>query len=192
MLALVRPSPSRSRVHAASWCRGGALVICHFDWLPLPGNVVAATEALILEHNPEWPLSGGLGMYPLWTLDVAEAGFTGLETFSFDVPVAYSHEAWRGRIRASAGVAASLPPDAVAAFDDELARPPATGLPERASGRPPPRVGARGAHPGAATSRHAANRLAPRHPSGLLPRVPTPADTHTGRRRGRRHGRDGR
>jgi SAM-dependent methyltransferase len=100
---------------------GGALAICYFDWLPLPGNVVAATEALILEHNPEWPLAGGLGMYPLWTVDVAEAGFTGLETFSFDVTVPYSHEAWRGRIRASAGVAASLPPDAVAAFDGELA-----------------------------------------------------------------------
>jgi SAM-dependent methyltransferase len=99
---------------------GGALAICYFDWLPMPGNVVAATEALILEHNPEWPLSGGLGMYPLWTLDVAEAGFTGLETFSFDVDVPYRHEAWRGRIRASAGVAASLPPDAVAAFDGEL------------------------------------------------------------------------
>jgi hypothetical protein len=59
-------------------------------------------------------------MYPLWTLDVSEAGFTGLETFSFDVSVPYTHVAWRGRIRASAGVAASLPPDAVAAFDDEL------------------------------------------------------------------------
>ena len=99
----------------------GAIVICYLDWLPLPGNVVAATEALILEHNPEWPLAGGLGMYPLWTLDVAEAGFTGLETFSFDLDVSYSHEAWRGRIRASAGVAASLPPDAVADFDAELA-----------------------------------------------------------------------
>jgi len=99
----------------------GTLAICYFDWLPLPGNVVASTEALILEHNPEWPAAGGLGMYPLWTLDVAEAGFTGLETFSFDVDVSYNHDAWRGRIRASAGVAASLPPDAVAAFDRELA-----------------------------------------------------------------------
>ena len=60
-------------------------------------------------------------MYPLWTLDVAAAGFLGLETFSFDVEVPYRHDAWRGRIRASAGVAASLPPDAVAAFDAELA-----------------------------------------------------------------------
>jgi SAM-dependent methyltransferase len=99
----------------------GALAICYFDWLPVPGNVVAATESLILRHNPVWPHSGGLGMYPLWTLDVAEAGFTRLETFSFDVDVHYSHEAWRGRIRASAGVAASLPSDAVATFDAELA-----------------------------------------------------------------------
>ena len=100
---------------------GGALAIAHFDWLPLPGNVVAATEALILQHNPAWAFSGGLGMYPQWTLDAAGAGFTGLETFSFDVDVPYSHVAWRGRIRASAGVAASLPPDAVATFDGELA-----------------------------------------------------------------------
>ena len=113
------------RAAAAAECMrvlvpGGALSICYFDWLPMPGNVVAATEALILQHNPEWPCSGGLGMYPLWSLDVAEAGFEALETFSFDVPVSYSHEAWRGRIRASAGVAASLPPDAVADFDLEL------------------------------------------------------------------------
>src|ERR1019366_4825330 len=118
------------RPAAAAECRrvlvpDGALVICYFDWLPLPGNVVAATEALILEHNPEWPLAGGLGMYPLWTLDVAEAGFRRLETFSFDVDVSYSHEAWRGRIRASAGVAASLPPDARPDLNGELA-----GLPD--------------------------------------------------------------
>ena len=140
------------RPRAAAECRrvlvpGGFLVICYFDWLPLPGNVVAETEALILEHNPEWPLAGGLGMYPLWTLDVAEAGFSGLETFSFDVPVEYTHEAWRGRIRASAGVAASLPPDAVTAFDDELGALLRQGLPGRAPGCPPPGVGARGARP---------------------------------------------
>ncbi|MGD0944912.1 MAG: class I SAM-dependent methyltransferase [Acidimicrobiales bacterium] len=31
----------------------GAIVICYFDWLPLPDNVVAATLSLILRHNPE-------------------------------------------------------------------------------------------------------------------------------------------
>jgi SAM-dependent methyltransferase len=100
---------------------GGSLAICHFDWLPVVGSVVAATEDLILKHNPTWAFGGGTGMYPSWTADVAAAGFVDLETFSFDVDVPYSHEAWRGRIRASAGVAASLPPDAVTVFDAELA-----------------------------------------------------------------------
>jgi SAM-dependent methyltransferase len=97
---------------------GGTLVICHFDWIPRPGTVAAATEALILQHNPAWRFSGGTGIYPAWTTDVSGAGFEGLQTFSFDVDVWYSHEAWRGRVRASAGVAASLNANAVAAFDD--------------------------------------------------------------------------
>jgi SAM-dependent methyltransferase len=101
---------------------GGRIVIAHFDWIPLPGNVVDATEHLIMRHNPQWKWNGGTGLHPRWLADVATAGFTHLETFSFDVGVPYSHEAWRGRIRASAGVAASLPPDKVREFDDELAR----------------------------------------------------------------------
>lgn len=100
---------------------GGVAVIAHFDWLPLPGSVVAATEALIRAHNPAWALGGGTGIYPLWPGDLTAAGFTGIETFSFDVAQPYAPQAWRGRIRASAGVAASLGPGAVAAFDAELA-----------------------------------------------------------------------
>ena len=100
---------------------GGRLVIAHFDWLPLPGNVAAATEALILAHNPAWRGAGGRGIHPAWLTDAAVAGFRDIETFSFDVATPYTHEAWRGRIRASAGVAASLPPDDVVRFDAELA-----------------------------------------------------------------------
>lgn len=100
---------------------GGAIVICHFDSLPLPGNVVEATEQLILAHNPSWGAAGGNGMYPAWARDVAGDGFTGIETFSYDVGAPYSHEGWRGRIRASAGVAASLAAEAVARFDAEHA-----------------------------------------------------------------------
>ncbi|MFN0146978.1 MAG: class I SAM-dependent methyltransferase [Dehalococcoidia bacterium] len=98
---------------------GGRLVVCHYDWIPVPGNVVQATEALIVKHNPAWKMGGGLGMHPYVATDVAVAGFTDIETFSFDVAALYSHEAWRGRIRASAGVAASLSPEQVAAFDAE-------------------------------------------------------------------------
>jgi SAM-dependent methyltransferase len=110
------------RPRAAAECRrllkpGGILVIAHFDWLPLPGNVVEASEALILAHNPGWAGAGSTGIYGRWLSDLAAAGFEALESFSFDLGVAYTHEAWRGRIRASAGVGASLADHKVAAFD---------------------------------------------------------------------------
>lgn len=98
---------------------GGVIVICHFDWIPLPGNVAEATEQLILSHNPAWHLGGGAGIYPDWPADVANAGFVGIETASFDMHVPYTHEAWLGRIRASAGVSASLSPEEVAVFQAE-------------------------------------------------------------------------
>jgi SAM-dependent methyltransferase len=98
----------------------GFLVIAHFDWIPLPGNVVEATEKLIETHNPAWKLGGGKGIYPAWLRDAGVAGFVDIETFSFDRQAPYSHAAWRGRIRASAGVAASLSPEQVGRFDADL------------------------------------------------------------------------
>jgi ubiquinone/menaquinone biosynthesis C-methylase UbiE len=100
---------------------GGRLVIAHFDWLAQRDNVVTMTERLIERFNPDWHLGNSSGIYPPWLGDVAEGGFDATETFSFDVDLLYSHEAWRGRIRASAGVGASLPADEVARFDNELA-----------------------------------------------------------------------
>lgn len=98
----------------------GWLLIAHFDWLPLPGNVADATERLIQQHNPAWKFAGGLGMYPAWLSDVLLAGFEDVESFSFDVAAPYTHEGWRGRIRASAGVAASMDPEQVVRFDAAL------------------------------------------------------------------------
>lgn len=100
----------------------GRVVVAHFDWLPLQGNVVEATERLILKHNPSWHLGGGNGFHPESLPHLHAAGFSGFESFSYDVEVSYTAEAWRGRIRASAGVAASLTPAQVDAFDREFAR----------------------------------------------------------------------
>jgi SAM-dependent methyltransferase len=99
----------------------GRLAICHFDWMSLRGNMVEATENLIMKHNPDWNLGGGLGIYPQWLRDLADGGYRGIESFSFDLEVPYTHEAWRGRIRASAGVGASLSPERIAEFDADLA-----------------------------------------------------------------------
>ena len=82
----------------------GRLVIAHLDWIPLPGNVVEATERLIESHNPAWTMGGRHGMWPQWIPDVHAGGFEAIETFSFDLDIPYTHDAWRGRIRASAGI----------------------------------------------------------------------------------------
>lgn len=100
---------------------GGYIVLAHFDWIPLPGNVVDATEQLIMRHNPRWKMAGGNGIHAYELADLSAAGLTGVEAFAFDVGTPYTHEDWRGRIRASAGVAASLSAEQVARFDAELA-----------------------------------------------------------------------
>jgi SAM-dependent methyltransferase len=99
----------------------GMLVIAHFDWIPLTGNMVRGTEELIEHHNPDWKMGRGLGVHPLWLRDLGEAGYGSLETFSYDVEVPYTPEAWRGRVRASAGVGGSMTAEHVEEFDKELA-----------------------------------------------------------------------
>ena len=47
-------------------------------------------------------------------------GFGAIETFSFDVDVAFTHPQWRGRIRASAPIQGSLTTEAVVTFDRAL------------------------------------------------------------------------
>jgi SAM-dependent methyltransferase len=112
--------PAAAREARRLLVEGGAIVIAHFDWLPADGNLVAATEKLILCYTPGWPFAGGSGLYPEWLLDLREAGFTGIETFSFDIAVPYSHEDWVGRVRASAPIAGTLNADLTNKFSAEL------------------------------------------------------------------------
>ncbi len=98
---------------------GGALLICHHDWMPHPGTVAHASEFLIEAHNPRWRLGRGSGLYPAWSDDMRLAGLRDIAFAGFDEEAVYSHEAWRGRIRASAGVSGAMAPEAVARFDAE-------------------------------------------------------------------------
>src|SRR3954470_20261402 len=100
---------------------GGHLLIAMLAWLPLNGNVVAATERVIEKHNPGWKLGNYQAGGVRSMRDHAPGGFCNRESFSVDYDIPYSHEAWRGRIRASAGISASLGPEAVAAFDAQHA-----------------------------------------------------------------------
>jgi ubiquinone/menaquinone biosynthesis C-methylase UbiE len=65
---------------------GGALVICHMDYLPLAGNVCAVTEALILEHVANFDLALGRAL---------------AERFP-DEPLAVPHRVWALIARAPA------------------------------------------------------------------------------------------
>lgn len=108
----------------------GRLILAHLDWIAQPGNVVEATERLIERHNPAWKMGGGDGIHAYELTDAAAAGFIDIESFSFDLGIEYTHAAWRGRIRASAGVAASLAAPAISLFDDELGELLARDFPE--------------------------------------------------------------
>jgi SAM-dependent methyltransferase len=99
---------------------GATLVIGHTSWLPLEDPLAAATEELILRHNPDWTAAGYDGRFdakPAWAAGRAE--WRG--AFAFDLELPFTHASWRGRIRASRPVGATLSPAQVAAFDRELA-----------------------------------------------------------------------
>jgi SAM-dependent methyltransferase len=100
---------------------GGALLICHLDWLPIPGSVAHATEFLIEAHNPRWRMGRGSGFYPAWADDLRQAGFGAIGFAGFDHEAVYPRADWRGRVRASAGVGGAMDPEAVARFDAALA-----------------------------------------------------------------------
>ncbi len=108
---------------------GGRIIIAHYDWIPLPGNLLELTENLICQFNPAWRGGGGTGIYRRWYADVSGAGFKELASCTYDEAAPYTHEAWRGRVRASAGIAASLPADRVKAFDSALAEAMARHFP---------------------------------------------------------------
>lgn len=101
---------------------GGQLAIIHFDWLNIPGSVAEASEQLIdafnpLSAKPHLKYGNGVGIYPAWTIDVTQAGFEYIQTFSFDVVVPYTPQAWRGRVRAHQALSGKMTTEQILRFD---------------------------------------------------------------------------
>ena len=95
---------------------GGVLVTTHFSWLPEADALARSSEELVLRFNPAWQgagWSGAVPMVPGWSTGRA----TVRAMFWFDTAVPFTHESWRGRMRACRGVGASLSAVEVEAFD---------------------------------------------------------------------------
>src|SRR6185436_998953 len=109
---------------------GGVLVTTHFSWLPRVDPIAQASEALVLRINPAWQgadWSGRIAAEPAW----ADGRARVRAMFWFDVDVPFTHESWRGRMRACRGVGAALAKGEVEAFDAGLAAWLAMHAPER-------------------------------------------------------------
>ena len=95
---------------------GGRLVVGALDFHRAPGNVIELSSTLIKRHNPEWT-SDRLGFRLSWADELPAEMFAIVDRHDELLEIPYSQEAWCGRIRASAGVSASMAPEVVPIFD---------------------------------------------------------------------------
>jgi SAM-dependent methyltransferase len=96
---------------------GGALAVVYQMYVPLPGSLAEATERLILRHRPGWRHANSAGINGQVLRDVQSQGFTDIESFSFDTTERLSRDDWRGFIRTTSAVGASMDADQLAAFE---------------------------------------------------------------------------
>lgn len=117
---------------------GGKLVVSSFSFLPRQSTIVARSEELVCAYNPKWSgrdWDGHIPAAPKW----AEGRLRQSGLFIYDEDVGFTRVSWRGRMRALRGMAASMPPEVVEAFDREHAAlleeiaPPRFAVPHRIS-----------------------------------------------------------
>lgn len=97
---------------------GGKLAICSFSFLPREDDVVAASEAMVLKHNPAWSGADWNGVVPIFGDTMPSEKYL-IDKFVYDEDIPFTQEGWRGRMRALRGIGASLSETQVAAFDAE-------------------------------------------------------------------------
>jgi len=97
---------------------GGWLVVGAMDWHREPGNIVELSARLVKRHNPDWQ-TGKLGFRTDWLNELPKDMFAVVDRLEQPVDIPYTQGGWRGRIRASAGVSASMSPEIIPVFDRE-------------------------------------------------------------------------
>jgi len=110
---------------------GGRLVIAAMDWHASPRSVVSRTLATLHAFGGGIPTGRVTTFhYPKATSELVAAGFASWEMFGFTTSLPYSHEGWRGRVRASQGAGPRMDAEMLKRFDASLAKMLSTEFPE--------------------------------------------------------------
>ena len=96
----------------------GVFVTSHFSWMPFLDPVAKSSEDLILKHNSKWSAHSYAGEIPIAHESLVD-DFNVCGFFYYDEKIPFTHETWRGRIRASRGIGASLDQEKIKKFDEE-------------------------------------------------------------------------
>jgi ubiquinone/menaquinone biosynthesis C-methylase UbiE len=98
---------------------GGLLALTSIVWQG-GDDVAGRSNALIARYNPQFDRRQGQQAREEDTAPLWSQGRFALKTFHrYQEAVPFTHEQWRGRIRASKWIGAALAPPEVAAFDEE-------------------------------------------------------------------------
>jgi ubiquinone/menaquinone biosynthesis C-methylase UbiE len=98
---------------------GGHIGIVYQLHVPSRGSVAADSEQVVLRFNPRWKHANSTGISGQALRDLQTAGFTNIESFSFDTPIEFTHLRWHGYVRTLSAVGGSLSPENLARFDRE-------------------------------------------------------------------------
>lgn len=111
--------PERAYPNIARMLRpNGVMLILYMGWQSFEDRIAGESEKMILQYNPNWTGSGDYKR-PIAVPDAAYRDFTLESHWEYDLPVHFTRDSWHGRMRASRGVGASLPPEQLAKWDTD-------------------------------------------------------------------------
>lgn len=96
----------------------GRLLITYVAWLPEEDRIAAASEELVLRHNPEWSGAGEI-FRPAEIPPQYGHGFRLIARQEQRLRIPFTRESWHGRMRACRGTGASLSAAALREWDTE-------------------------------------------------------------------------
>ena len=99
---------------------GRVLLLC-MEWLPFEDRIAGASEALVLQYNPQWS-GAGETIHPIRVPEVVYTQFQPVYHEEYTVEVPFTRESWHGRMRACRGVGASLSPEELQRWEAEHQR----------------------------------------------------------------------